>query len=197
MEEIRSFIAIEIPQPLKVKMEDLLKKLRRTEADVKWVRPASIHLTLKFLGSVPEEMLKKIALAISPVVASGEPFALHVQGLGCFPSSRNPRVIWLGINQGAEQVSSLQRAIEKQTAELSFPPETRPFTPHLTIGRVRSPKSKNFLMQEIEANKDVEIGAFQAKEVFLIKSELNPSGAIYTKLHAFPMRESQPKQMGF
>jgi len=188
MQGIRSFIAIEIPQPLQARMGELQRELKRVEADVTWVRPGSIHLTLKFLGTVSVEVLEKVSLAVSPVIATWEPFDLRIHGLGCFPSSRNPRVLWLGVDRGIEQISPLQEVIEKKTLEESFLPEPRPFTPHLTIGRVRSFKGKGALTQAIEAHKNIEIGAFRAKEVFLIKSELTPSGAIYTKLKTFPMR---------
>ena len=188
MEGIRSFIAIEVPQPLQARMGELQRELKRVEADVKWVRPWSIHFTLKFLGTVPEEVLEKVSLAISPVISSWEPFDLRIHGLGCFPSSRNPRILWLGIDRGTEQISPLQEVIEKKAVEVSFLPEPRPFTPHLTIGRVRSFKGKGALTQAIEAHKNIEIGAFQAKEVFLFQSELTPSGAIYTKLKTFSMR---------
>jgi 2'-5' RNA ligase len=188
MEGIRSFIAIEVPQPLQARMGELQRELKRVDADIKWVRPENIHFTLKFLGTVPGAGLEQISLAISPVISSWELFDLRIHGLGCFPSSRNPRVLWLGVDQGTEQISSLQEAIAKKAVEVSFPPELRPFTPHLTIGRVRSFKGKGVLAQAIETHKNVEIGAFQAKEVFLFQSELNPSGAIYTKLKAFPMR---------
>ena len=188
MEKIRSFIAIDVPSLVLAQIGQLQEELRHTKADVKWVRPESIHLTLKFLGTVPEEVLEKISLAISPVISSWELFDLRIHGLGCFPSSRNPRVLWLGIDRGTEQISPLQEAIEKKAVEVSFPPEPRSFTPHLTIGRVRSFKGKGALTQAIETHKNVEIGAFQAKEVFLIRSELTPLGAIYTKLKTFPMR---------
>src|SRR3990170_8399969 len=113
MEGIRSFIAIEVPLPLQARMGELQQELQRLETDVKWVRPGGIHLTLKFLGTVPKEILQKVSLAISPVISSKEPFDLRIYGLGCFPSNRNPRVLWLGIDRGSEQVSSLQETIEK------------------------------------------------------------------------------------
>jgi len=187
MEEIRSFIAIEIPQPLKARMEDLQKELKRTEADVKWVRPEGIHLTLKFLGSISREDIKRLSLAIAPVVSAWNPFKLRIQGLGCFPVSRNPRVLWVGIDQGGAEASALQKAIEHKAAEIGFAPEVRPFKPHLTLGRVRSPKGRLALSQAIESHKDVDLGTFQAQEVFLFRSELKPTGAVYTKLHTFCM----------
>ncbi len=190
MDEIRSFIAIEIPQVVKVKIEELQRELRRTDADAKWVRPEGIHLTLKFLGSIPQEDVEKISQAIAPLVSLWEPFEIRIYGMGGFPSSRNPRVLWVGLDRGKGEVHSLQQAIERKLAELSFPPEDRPFSPHLTLGRVRSSRGKSGLAQVLERNKEAEVGNFRAGKVFLFRSELKPSGAVYTKLKDFPMRES-------
>jgi 2'-5' RNA ligase len=190
MEGIRSFIAIEVPEPLQARMGALQQELKKFEPDIKWVRPGNIHLTLKFLGTVPKEILEKVSLAVSPTVLQAEPFDLRLYGLGGFPSSRNPRVLWVGIDQGWQPISSLQKAIEEKTAALSFPSERRPFKPHLTIGRVRSLKGKGGLPQAIEERQKVEIGAFRAKETILFQSKLTPAGAIYTKLKTFPMRAS-------
>jgi len=190
VEEIRSFIAIDIPEPLRANMEELQRGLKRADADVRWVRPEGIHLTLKFLGSISEEDVEKLALVIRPVISSWAPFELRIQGLGCFPSSRNPRIVWVGIERGSVEASSLQKAIENQAIEVGFAPEARAFKPHLTLGRVRSSKGKGSLTQAIENHRDVEIGSFWANEVHLFKSELKPSGAIYKKLRTFPMGKS-------
>ena len=187
MDEIRSFIAIEVPGALKSRIEELQRELRRTDADAKWVRPEAIHLTLKFLGSIPEEAVEKISRALAPIISAWVPFEIRIHGMGGFPSSRNPRVVWVGLDRGKGDVHSLQQAIEGPLAELSFPPEDRPFSPHLTLGRVRSSRGKSALAQVLEKNKEVEIGNFRAGEVFLFRSELKPSGAVYTKLLDFRM----------
>ena len=191
MEGIRSFIAIEVPQPLLARMGELQRELRRMEAGVNCVRPEGMHLTLKFLGSIRAEEVEKIARAIAPVVAAWNPFELSIHGLGCFPSSRNPRVIWVGIDRGGGEASSLQKVIEDKAAEVGFPPEGRPFKPHLTLGRVRAPIGRSAFIQVMEKHKDVEIGGFLARDVYLFKSELKPSGAVYTKLQTFPMGKNQ------
>jgi 2'-5' RNA ligase len=192
MEGIRSFIAIEVPQPLLARMGELQRELKRMEAGVNWVRPEGIHLTLKFLGSIPAEELEKLARGIAPVVAARNPFELRVHGLGCFPSSHKPRVIWVGIDRGGGEASSLQKVIEDTAAEIGFPREARPFKPHLTLGRVRTPIGRSSFIQVMEKQKEVEIGTFLAREVYLFKSELKPSGAVYTKLQAFPMGKNTP-----
>jgi 2'-5' RNA ligase len=187
MEGIRSFIAVEVPQPLRAKLDEVQRELKRADADVRWVRPENIHLTLKFLGSVTGEELEKLAGVIAPIISSWTPFEVRLHGLGCFPSSRNPRIVWVGIERGSVEASSLQKAVENQAADVGFPSETRPFKPHLTLGRVRSPQGKDSLAQAVENHQDVEIGSFRVNEVYLFKSELKPSGAVYTKLQTFPM----------
>ncbi len=187
MEEIRSFIAIEIPEPVRRNIGDLQKKLKQASADVKWVRPEGIHLTLKFLGNISLPDVEKLAQALSSVVESHEPFELRILGLGGFPTGRNPRVLWVGVDRGAEKALSLQRAIEEKAGEVQFPPENRAFKPHLTLGRVRSSKGREALSQMMEIHKNIEIGTFQADAVFLFRSELKPSGAVYTKLKTFSL----------
>jgi 2'-5' RNA ligase len=191
MDDIRSFIALEIPPALKSRLEELQRELRRIDADVKWVRSEGIHLTLKFLGSIRKEDIEKISLAVGPLISGWEPIEVGIRGMGCFPSTRNPRVVWVGIDRGKSEVSSLQRAVEKGMRELSFPPENRPFSPHLTLGRVRSPQGKVALARVVEDNKDAEVGTFLAQGVFLFQSELKPSGAVYTKLREFEMKEQK------
>ena len=189
MDDIRSFIAIELPQPLKSRMDEVQRELCRTEADVKWVRPEGIHLTLKFLGSIRRDDVERISQSIAPAIAGWEPFEVRVQGMGCFPNPRNPRVVWLGMERGREMLASLQKTLEEKMAELSFPPEDRPFSPHLTLGRARSPRGRGDLARAIEKHRETEVGTFQVREVFLFRSELRPSGAVYTKLGEFPLRK--------
>jgi len=187
MDDIRSFIAIEVPQEVKSRMEEVQRELRQTEADIKWVRPDAIHLTLKFLGSIRREDVERISQAVGPVIGHWKPFEVCILGMGCFPNLRNPRVVWVGVDRGKQSLTSLQHEVEKRMAELSFPPEDRPFSPHLTLGRVRSLRGKANLSQAVESRKGVEVGIFQAREVILFRSELKPSGAVYTKLKEFPM----------
>lgn len=186
-DKIRSFIAIELPQFLRSKLESLQRELKRQEPDVKWVRPEGIHLTLKFLGSISRDEIDRISNVLAGIVPRWPPFTMKIKGLGGFPSIRNPRVLWIGIQEGASEVLSLQRAIEKASLENNFPPEDRPFKPHLTLGRIRSPRGREALLASIETNRDMEIGSFSAQEVSLFQSELKPSGALYTRLQMFQM----------
>jgi len=186
---IRSFIAIEIPAALGENLKNFLRELRKTGADVKWVRPEGVHLTLKFLGAVEQDLLARVSLSLSPVVEKFSPFKLKVKGTGFFPSFRKPRVVWAGLSDEEGAVSRLQQEIETITAGLGFPSEDRPFKPHLTLGRVRSPKGKNLLTQIIEGNSDLELGSFQVERVVLFRSDLRPEGAVYTKLQEFYLKK--------
>jgi RNA 2',3'-cyclic 3'-phosphodiesterase len=185
MEPIRSFIAIEIPELLRQKLREFLRELKSTGADVKWVRPEAIHLTLKFLGAVERDPLETLSLAFRPAVEKFSPFELKAQGAGCFPSFRNPRVVWMGLIEKEDAVSRIQREIETITAGLGFPSEDRPFKPHLTLGRVRSPKGKISLTQRIEENSHLDLGSFRVERIILFRSDLRPEGAVYTKLQEF------------
>ncbi len=190
MEPIRSFLAIEIPEVLREKLREFLRELKSTGADVKWVRPEGIHLTLKFLGAVEREALETISFALRPAVERFAPFELKAQGAGCFPSLRNPRVVWTGLIEEEDAVCRLQREIETITAGLGFPFEDRPFKPHLTLGRVRSPKGKIPLTQMIEGNSHLDLGSFRVERVVLFRSVLRPEGAVYTKLQEFYLKRS-------
>lgn len=188
MEGVRSFIAIEIPPSLRNLLENLQRDLKKADGDVRWVRPEGIHLTLKFLGSIEKGEVEKISRALESIATAWRPFELNFHGLGCFPGFRSPRVIWVGLNQGVGSITSLQHAIEESLAKEGFAREDRAFTPHLTIGRVRSQKGKEPLLRAIEMKKDVALGGFWTREITFFRSELHPKGAIYTKMGIFPMK---------
>lgn len=185
MEKVRSFLAIEVPEKLRPKMEELQKRLREVRADVNWVPPQKVHLTLKFFGSISLEKVEQAAQIIEPIASKWEPFSVGISGLGCFPNKNRPRVIWVGINKGAKEITLLQKEIEKKLSAAGFPSEDRPFTPHLTLGRVRSGKDLNHLIPLLTANENFEVGTFGVEEIIFFKSDLLPSGAVYTRLRAF------------
>ena len=188
MEDVRSFIAIDIPLSLRHLLENLQSDLKKADVDVRWVRPEGIHLTLKFLGSIEKKEVEKISQILESLAAEWRPFELNFHGMGCFPGLRAPRVVWVGLNRGGESIRSLQHAIEEKLAGEGFAREERSFTPHLTIGRVRSQRGKGVLIQTIERKKDITIGGFWTREIIFFRSELRPTGAIYTKLGIFPMK---------
>jgi 2'-5' RNA ligase len=179
---IRSFLAIELPKPILRKIEEVEADLKSTHADVRWVSPEKIHLTLKFFGNIEESRIDSIFQSIEEPVRNTLPFSLKVQGVGAFPSMKSPRVIWMGLVNGSEILTPFQKEIEAQLEKIGFQPEDRPFRPHLTLGRVKSSRGKNDLAGTMEKHKEEEFGDFQVERVILFKSDLKPSGPIYTPL---------------
>lgn len=178
---MRTFIAVELDKPVKESLSRLQAELKESGADVKWVFPADIHLTLKFLGEVREEKIPEIIQALKEIARSLNSFCAEINTIGAFPDTRSPRVIWAGIEQGKENLSRLAGLIEDALERLGFPKEERKFSAHITIGRVRSPKNKAALS---EAMQQLKFDALSqtVKSVILFKSTLTPKGPIYEKL---------------
>jgi len=185
-EQIRSFIAIELPQNVKNELAQLEDELERPDHRfVKWVNPRAIHLTLKFLGNVPLKQIPEISNAIERASKGIPPLHLQIASLGVFPNANRPRVLWVGIKGETDSLQGLQRKIDSALVSLGFTEEKRPFTPHLTLARVREGASiidrKGFgeLVMSInfESKHPISVEAIN-----LIKSQLTPEGAIYTCL---------------
>jgi RNA 2',3'-cyclic 3'-phosphodiesterase len=183
---IRAFIAVEIPVNIHTQLEHILLDLKRQIKGnvVRWVPSKNIHITLKFLGNVTSENLPLITTMLLKEVLHFQPFTVDVEGIGAFPSMTRPKVIWIGI-RAPETLLSLQRAIEIGTSRLGYEPEGRPFSPHLTLGRLSQDATREEIMRigSILVNYKVNhLGDFMAKEIWLFKSDLLPGGAVYTPL---------------
>lgn len=199
-EQIRSFIAIELPEEVKSGLARLRSELEGTKQRfspqepaessgalrfVKWVEPEGIHLTLKFLGNIPLKQVTEVIRAIEEAARDVPPFHLELSGLGAFPNLKQPRVLWVGIGGEINRLLRLQQNIDSALASLGFAKEERPFMPHLTLARVRQGASpmerRNFgelaMSAKFEANCPVD-----AKAISLMRSQLTPDGAIYTRL---------------
>jgi RNA 2',3'-cyclic 3'-phosphodiesterase len=189
---LRAFIAIKLSDELKGHISELQAELKRRAVGLDglgWVRLEGIHLTLRFLGDIAEEQVEALGAMLRDAVSGMKPFALEAQGVGAFPNPRMPRVIWLGLHGKPESMASLrqiQARIEDGVAGLGFPRESREFTAHLTLARVRDRKAGAALAKVLDANRDRAVGSFTAASVALIKSELRPSGAVYTTLVEVP-----------
>ena len=179
---IRSFLAIEIPRTILKKIEEVQEDLKSSRADVRWVSPEKIHLTLKFFGDIDESRIEPIVKSIEGPIRATSPFFLKVRGVGAFPHLKNPRVIWMGLVDGKEVLASFQKQLERELEKIGFEPEERAFHPHLTLGRMKSSKGREELVGRMERHKEEEFGDFQVERVVLFKSELRPSGPIYTPL---------------
>ena len=188
MTTIRSFIAIPLNPEIISRIEKTQKELKTLPADVKWVNPKSIHLTLKFLGNVEEGDIENIARGVQNGMRGFKPWTTAVKNVGAFPSLKSPRVVWVGIEDKAGQLVVLQNQIEKEMSKLGFEEEKRTFSAHLTLGRVRSPKGKNELVKYLLDERERVFGEIKVDRVILFKSELKPTGAVYTVLKEFILR---------
>ena len=184
---IRSFLAIELPKPILKRIEEVQGDLRSTHADVRWVSPEKIHLTLKFFGNIEESRIDLIFKSITEPVRDALPFSVRVRGAGAFPSMKNPRVIWMGLADGKEMLISLQKQIEDRLEKIGFECEDRPFQPHLTLGRMKSSRGKEELVERMGKYTEEEFGDFPVERVVLLKSDLRPSGPIYTLLRVLKL----------
>ena len=188
MEQIRAFIAVELPPAVREAVEGVVRELRSGIGDgVRWVRPEGIHLTLKFLGDIDADSVPAISDALGSCAASAAPFDLFLEGVGVFPNARRPRVVWIGLGGALEPLLALQQSVERELEELGFARERRPFTPHLTLGRVRDGVSASQVrgVSEAIAATTVERRAeLPVREISLMQSDLRPSGAVYTRLYA-------------
>ncbi|MEK6303119.1 MAG: RNA 2',3'-cyclic phosphodiesterase [Acidobacteriota bacterium] len=176
---IRTFICIEVPESVKERIGRLQQTLARHDAKISWVKPSNIHLTLKFLGDVAAARIPAVCSAVERAARLSGAFEIEVGGAGCFPSAKSPGVFWVGLTAVPDLLSQLHVLIEEELASEDFPREARRFSPHLTIGRVRLPKNANQVAEALIAT-DFEPETFRATEVIVMRSELKPTGSIYT-----------------
>jgi 2'-5' RNA ligase len=192
MEQVRCFIAIELPEEIKAGLFQLQAQLKSgNQPWVKWVDPYSTHLTLKFLGSVAVDRIGEITGAIEGAVQGASPFPLEVKGLGVFPNLRRVQVAWVGISGEADKLVQLQQRIESNLARLGFAPELRPFTPHLTLARLRdraSPDERQRFGQLIADTKFEAAYSFQVDAISLMRSQLTREGAIYSQISSVELK---------
>ena len=184
---IRSFIALDFPEETRKALEDIQRELKQCGAGVRWVKPSSIHLTLKFLGNIQAAQVEDIARAVAQEIRDQPPITLRPAGLGAFPSRRKPRVIWIGMEGEVQRLNGIQALIENALEPLGFAREKRGFRPHLTIGRVKDRRRLQSLVDAMVTLDMEPFNSFDADEIILYKSDLRPTGAIYTKLHRMPL----------
>jgi RNA 2',3'-cyclic 3'-phosphodiesterase len=182
---VRCFIAIDLSDEVRSALDSAQGRLRARApaADVRWVDPAGMHLTLQFLGEVSERRLADVRSALATAATTVSPMALACRGLGAFPGLTRPRVVWAGIHGAVGDLSRLAAACQP----LGFVPEKRSFRGHVTLGRVRSPRGFAPLARVIEAAADDEFGAWTAAEVVLYRSHLRRTGSVYEPLHRVPL----------
>ena len=179
---MRTFIAIEIPEEIKKEMAKVQDELKRSGADAGWTRPEGIHLTLKFLGEVPEAKIEEIKNALVQAAEATSRFRLKITGAGAFPNPKNPRVVWLGVSGDIDKLSALQGSVEESMTAMGFDREERAFSPHLTLARIKYLRPRYSWQTAIDSIKDIKLAEFDVDHVSLMKSDIKPSGAVYTEI---------------
>jgi 2'-5' RNA ligase len=183
-EAIRSFIAFDIESPhVLERITQIQKKLAETGADLKFVEPKNIHITLRFLGNITPNMVDRIFEGMQKV--QFVPFDVNIQGVGAFPDMRYPRVVWAGIREGANQLRGIFSQLEPYLRSLGFAPDPKGFSPHLTIARVKSGRNKAVLAKFLTENVNYEFGIVRAECLRLKRSDLTPKGPIYSTLREY------------
>jgi 2'-5' RNA ligase len=184
---VRLFTAIVPPDSIIgeiCKIQSSLQKM--VDGDVRWVKRTGLHLTLKFFGDVPESGIERIDGAAGGTVATELPLTFSFRELGAFPSTRRPRVLYLGMDGDLERLAAFQKKLDTALREAGFPAEERPFIPHLTLARLKALPDPRTLSLEIVKRGKYRTGQFTAAELVLFKSDLTPGGAIYTTLASYP-----------
>lgn len=191
MTAIRAFIAIELPDAIRERLSLLLNRLKCPETSaVRWVPVTNIHLTLKFLGDTSPNNLEILSKILHAEAARRQPFELEVGGIGTFPNLRRPRVIWVGV-QAPHELLALQRSIEGEAIRLGYNPDGRPFSPHLTLGRVNqnaTPHEVRQISEVLLRQPSEKLGKVAVDQVILFRSDLRPTGAVYTPLTTARLR---------
>jgi RNA 2',3'-cyclic 3'-phosphodiesterase len=185
----RCFIAVCFSDELKLNLSQLQEKLKQklqNPTSVKWADPGNIHLTLQFLGEIDSGLVPKITDGLHGAFGDIHPFTATLAGVGAFPSIHRPRVLWTAIRTGADGMKSLQSCVLRVTEPLGFPREDRPFSPHVTLGRLKDGRGFDFSAPEREF-REVSVGTCQIDRVTLQKSELRPAGPIYSIVDSFPL----------
>lgn len=186
MDVVRSFIAIHLPDDVRAELTSVEEKLKaRRHPFVKWVDPESMHLTLKFLGNVAVDSVPQIVDAMSRVAVAHSPFKLEVAGTGAFPNWQRPQVVWVGVGGELDRLNGLQTELESALSPLGYPPESRSFSAHLTLGRLRDRATPDERRRFGEFAQRVQLGtgpSFEVDVIRLMKSQLTPAGPIYSEL---------------
>ena len=183
---VRTFIAIELPEPVRERLAGLQAKLRDTCNRVRWVRPDRMHLTLVFLGGVPVDMLETLEAEVRAAIIGCGPLRLEVGGAGQFPPHGKPNVVWAAMEEPTGGLARLQGAIADATGAFAEKVDKRPYAPHITLGRVHERKGLQRLSAAIDVLARERGPAFEAREVVVMKSDLAPEGPVYTPLARLP-----------
>jgi len=189
---LRAFIAIELNHALRLELVRAQNELRKSDADIKWVEPDNIHLTLKFLGDTPVEKVAAVKATLEKTAVAFPVFMIELAGLGAFPNASHPKVIWAGLKEKPETLASLVADLENALAGLGCPKETRPFSAHITLGRVRSFRRKERLNEALRTVNLSDGSSQKVEKLKLFQSQLTSEGPMYSVLGEGKLKEQQP-----
>lgn len=182
MKPVRTFVAVELTPEIRGRANQLIGKLRRIVADVRWVEPENLHLTLKFLGEVEVLEIPRVCAAVAAAVEDFSPFELEIVGAGAFPDLVRPRTVWLGVGEGTDGMVALHERLQAALAPLGFREEGRRFRPHVTLGRVRDSEEDSRFTQAFAELGDYSAGGMIVGDVTIFSSELSRQGSKYEVL---------------
>ena len=185
MKKIRTFVAVATSSTLQKRAANLIERLRCSDANVSWVKPDNLHLTIKFVGDVPNTEVSQVCQAVGNAVDSDGPFAVSYEGMGAFPNRERPKVIWIGVDQGSERLVQLHASVDNSLGDLGFLPERRPYQPHLTVGRLRRPVPSPQLGELMEQYENFSAGTVEVKELLVMASFLGRGGPTYDVMARF------------
>ena len=187
--EIRSFLAFELPADIKKVVLTVYSAEMNLPLDLKWIKPDNVHLTVVFMGNIPEDKIEAVGDAARKVCTGFAPFDVNPGPMGFFGSRRHPRVLWLGLNGEVRGMGYFRDALQKNLKPFGIKVERRPYKPHLTLGRFRKGAHPwPYLDHMMAKYRDIECPTSTMKELVLFKSDLRPGGAVYTKLDAWPLK---------
>jgi 2'-5' RNA ligase len=179
-------VAIPLDAAVRARLASAAGDLRASARGVAWVAESNLHVTVKFLGGVAPSLLADVGRALGDALAPEPAFVLGLRGLGAFPAAR-ARVIWAGLGGGGPSCAAIAERVERALEPLGFPRETRAFSPHVTLGRVRQPRRDEKLAAALRAAASADLGSTRVAAVSLIRSDLSPAGARYTELASCPL----------
>ena len=198
MEELRTFLAANISAGILGELQQIENQLKEElhdiQLDIKWIPASNIHLTLKFFGTIPKEVIPAIERELTRILASEDPVPLMIKGIGVFPNAQRPRILWAQVHNDDGRLSVIRERIEAAMSELGFAPKEKEFRPHLTLGRVQFKKTTEGLKEKLARFEDAEIGGCTVRDLYLYRSDLKPSGSEYHLLTAIPFGRSAPKR---
>ena len=187
----RLFVALEPPEPVRRRLAAMAVELRRSAGraadEIRWVPPENVHLTLQFLGAVPDERVPAVEEAVRAAAAAARPLSLEVKGAGGFPNARRPRVVWAGLAGDVAPLAALVADLGRRLAPLGYPPEERPFSAHLTIGRARETRGAPGIAGALASAAEAAGAPWRATELVLFESHLSPKGPRYEALAHAPL----------